>query len=147
MTMEAPLKRIEERAAEDLRRTEQFLTTSIQRLEQQVIAQTNALNFLEKQLVRDIERLNGSVMNLQAQMDKVLTVKVDLQAQMARATHDVEVLMDTATAQGDQLSAITNELKPLQAHMSKIDGGIKVISVLFAILGLGLTIYEAVIKK
>jgi chromosome segregation ATPase len=145
--MEAPLKRVEERAAEDLRRTEQYLLTAIQRLEQQVTAQTNTINFLEKQLVRDIERHNGAILNLQAHMDKVLASNSDLKTTVSRAVHDIEVLMDTAAAQGQQMANITNELRPLQSHMNKIDGVLKVGSAILAITGVVLAIYEAVFKK
>jgi chromosome segregation ATPase len=147
MTIEAPLRRIEERLSEDLRRSEARTEQAISRLDQQLSALANSTIFLEKQIVRDVERLNNIVAGLQVTIDKLSVDVSDLKKQQAKSAHEASMALDITTAQSSQLAKISEELRPLQAHMNKIDGVIKVAGVIATAIGLIATLYEVFIRK
>jgi chromosome segregation ATPase len=147
MTLEAPLKRIEERAAEDLRRAESRLELHIARLEQQVVTLANSVNFMEKQLGRDIERHNTILLDSQKQLEKLGTGSHDSLQQLALLSHTTDVLSEALADSNIRLGKLKDEVKPLQAHMNKIDGVIKVAGAIATLIGVAATIYQLAVHK
>jgi regulator of replication initiation timing len=147
MTLEAPLKRIEERASEDLRRAETRLELSIARLEQQVLALSNSVNFMEKQIGRDIERHNTLLLEIQKKQDQIAAGHAEVFNQAALTSHTVDVLAESMADLDRKATTLKMDLQPLQAHMHRIDGVIKVSGVIVTLVGLAATIYELVRRR
>lgn len=144
MTLEAPLKRIEERAADELRRSESRLELHIARLEQQAMALANSVNFMEKQLGRDIERHNTILLDAQKQLEKLSNNTHESMHQLALLAHTYDVLSESLADSNTRLSKLKDEVKPLQAHMNKIDGVIKVAGAIATLVGVAAAVYQIV---
>jgi chromosome segregation ATPase len=141
MSLEAPLKRIEERAADDLRRVESRIENHITRLEDQLSALSNSVNFMEKQLVRDLERHSAILLELQKQMERTISTASDNYQKTAMISHTVDSLVTSVAETDTAIRAVKAELKPFQAHMSRIDGILKALGVLVTLIGLAATVY------